>query len=276
MTGRVVRQAPAKLNLFLEVLARRPDGYHELDSILAAIDLRDRVELEKAPGISLTIEGADLPADETNLAWRAAAALGLGARIHLVKEIPAGAGLGGGSSDAAAVLLGLHELYGIPVRIPELTRIAAKLGADVPFFLHGGLARCRGIGDRVDPLESPGSRRFLLLLPELPVATKRIFDALGPGLPENPRTATIFLEKYQEAAPGAEVPYFNRLEAAAERVVPRLRMIREDAERRFGRRFTLTGSGSSYFAEVGTDLPGPALAWSVAQVPVRARVVRSA
>jgi 4-diphosphocytidyl-2C-methyl-D-erythritol kinase len=128
----------------------------------------------------------------------------------------------------------------------------------------------------VDPVESPAPRRFLLLLPDLPVATKRIFEALEPGLPENPRAATIFLEKYQEAVPGAVVPYFNRLEAAAERVVPRLRMIREDAERRFERRFTLTGSGSSYFAEVGTDFPDPSAAWSVAQVPVRARVVRSA
>ena len=151
MTRRVVREAPAKLNLFLEVLFRRPDGYHELDSVFSAIDLFDTVTIEKSSEITLEVEGSDVAADESNLAWKAARALGLGARIQLTKRIPAGAGLGGGSSDAAAVLLGLHELYEKPVRIPELTKVARALGADVPFFLHGGLARCRGIGDLVEP-----------------------------------------------------------------------------------------------------------------------------
>ncbi|MHC4451810.1 MAG: 4-(cytidine 5'-diphospho)-2-C-methyl-D-erythritol kinase, partial [Planctomycetota bacterium] len=94
MTRRVVRDAPAKLNLFLEVLFRRPDGYHELDSVFSAIDLHDTVEIEKASKIILEVEGSDVPADESNLAWRAARALGLGARIILRKRIPAGAGLG--------------------------------------------------------------------------------------------------------------------------------------------------------------------------------------
>jgi len=116
-------------------------------------------------------------------------------------------------------------------RFERLQETNNCLRKHVPFFLHGGLARCRGIGERVEPLESPGSRRFLLLLPDLAVATKRIFEALEPGLPEKPRAATIFLEKYRGTEPGAGAPFFNRLAAAAERVVPRLRMIRENADR---------------------------------------------
>ncbi|MHC4847566.1 MAG: 4-(cytidine 5'-diphospho)-2-C-methyl-D-erythritol kinase [Planctomycetota bacterium] len=276
MTRRVVRDAPAKLNLFLEVLFRRPDGYHELDSVFSAVDLHDTVEIEKSSKIILEVEGSDVPADESNLAWRAARALGLGARIVLRKRIPAGAGLGGGSSDAAAVLLGLHELYERPVQMPALTRIARDLGADVPLFLHGGLARCRGVGERVEPLKSPGPRQFLLVCPAIHSATKGIFQALEAGLPENPRAATIFLERYLGTVPGAEAPYFNRLQAVAERVTPLLRMIREDAESRFGKRFTLTGSGSSYFAEFGTDLRNPTPAWSVENVAVQGVLVRSA
>ena len=275
MTRRVVRAAPAKLNLFLEVLSRRPDGFHELDSIFAAIDLEDTVELERAGGISLEITGADdLPADSSNLAWRAAQAVGLSAKIRLIKRIPAGAGLGGGSSDAAAVLLGLHELHDRPVEIESLTRVAAQLGADVPFFLHGGTARCRGIGDRVDPVKTSDSRRFLLLSPAIHSSTKGIFEALDTGLTENRRAATVFLEKY--LGPGAEAPYFNRLQAAAERVMPRLRKVRQDAENRFGKRFTLTGSGSSYFAEVGIGVRNPIPAWTVEGVSGQAAVVQTA
>jgi len=273
MTRRVVLAAPAKLNLFLEVTGRRADGYHELDSVFATIDLHDTVALEKAPKTSLRVEGGAAPPDASNLAWRAADALGLPARIELDKRVPAGAGLGGGSSDAAAVLTGLHELYGRPLDLAALTPVAAGLGADVPFFLHGGLARCRGIGDLVEPLDPPGEWLFLLVSPDLPVATKGIYAALDAGLPPKPRAATIFLEKF--LGPGAEAPFFNRLQAAAERVVPRLRTVREEAERRFGRRFTLTGSGSSYFSAVESDFRLSEPAWSVERVAVRAAVVRA-
>jgi len=301
MTRRVVRAAPAKLNLFLEVLARRPDGYHELDSVFAAIDLHDTVELTPADEISIEVLGGNAPVDDSNLAWRAASEFfgssGGGVHIRLTKRIPSGAGLGGGSSDAAAVLLGLHELFDRPLQsestlaestpaestlaestlAESLLESARKLGADVPFFLTGGLAHCGGIGDLVLPISAAPAAQFLLVSPEIACETPRIYAAhAGAGLIENPHSASVFLEEYlAKASSGNGVPYFNRLQEAAERVDPRLRAVREEAEARFGLRFTMTGSGSSYFAAVASDFGNPPEPFIVDDVEVTARIVRS-
>lgn len=243
--------APAKLNLFLEVLGRRPDGYHEIDSVFAALDLADTVRVAPAPSLSLTVEGRAAPADRTNLAWRAAEALGVPARIHLVKRIPAGAGLGGGSSDAAAVLraLGGH----LP---PErLREVAAGLGADVPFFLTGGTARCRGIGERVEPVPGAPRRRFLLLLPEIAMTTAEVYAAVSAaGLTGNRQNASVFLRRYSGKEGPGRTRYFNRLQGAAEGLDGRLREVRERAESLYGAAFTMSGSGSAYFAEFTGDV----------------------
>jgi 4-diphosphocytidyl-2-C-methyl-D-erythritol kinase len=242
-------EAPAKLNLWLEVLGPRPDGYHEIDTFLAEIDLADTVRLEAAPEISLTVEGLPAPADAGNLAWRAAEALGVGARIHLVKRIPAGAGLGGGSSDAAAVLKGLVSLYGLAPPEGHLAGVAASLGADVPFFLHGGTARCRGIGDRVEPLAGGGGRRFLLAIPEIDMSTAAVYGALAAGLTGKRQNANVFSRRYFGKTGPDRAFYFNRLQAAAESLEPRLLEVRTKAESLWGTAFTMSGSGSSYFSE---------------------------
>ena len=272
-------RAPAKLNLFLEVLGRRPDGYHELDSIFCEIDLADEVQIALSRDISLELTGPEaegIPTHAGNLAWRAAESLGVGARIRIHKRIPAGGGLGGGSSDAATVLRALNEMAGLGHDLERLSDIGQSLGADVPFFLRGGTAHCRGIGEIVEPLPSPGPRRYLLVLPKLNSSTPAVFAAHPPGLTENPHKATVFWTKYRVAEGAGEGFCFNRLQAAAERVDPRLRAVREDAERRFGRRFTLTGSGAAYFAELGEgSLEDPIPEWTVAGVPVRALLVRS-
>ena len=261
------------------MLGRRADGYHEIDSVFAETDLADTIELTPADAISLTIEGpeaAGVPADETNLAWRAAASLGVGAAIRIVKRIPPGGGLGGGSSDAAAVLKGLNELHALGRTRDQLHALALGLGADVPFFLVGGIARCRGIGDRVEPVDSARSRRYLLVLPKLHSSTPRVFAAYDAGLTKNPLTATVFLANYLEPKLGVQASYFNRLQGAAEEVEPRLRRIRELAEVQFGLRFTLTGSGSSYFAEVDEEFPrNSPPAWTVENVAVRAIHIRA-
>lgn len=246
-------EARAKLNLFLELLGRRPDGYHEIDSVFAEIDLFDTLRIEPADEISLTIEGRIAPAGPDNLVWRAAAALGARARIHLVKRIPMGAGFGGGSSDAAAVLKALGG--GIPAG--RLHAIARSLGSDVPFFLRGGTARCRGVGDLVEPLDGPRGRRFLLLVPGLHMATATVYGAAGPLLTGSRRKATVFARRY--LGKGNRAPYFNRLQGAAEGLEPRLREVREKGERMFRRIFTMTGSGAAYFAPLETGpgaLPG--------------------
>jgi 4-diphosphocytidyl-2-C-methyl-D-erythritol kinase len=234
--------ARAKLNLFLELLGRRPDGYHEIDSVFAEIDLCDTLRIEPSDELSLTIEGIEAPKGPENLVWRAAAALGARARIHLVKRIPMGAGLGGGSSDAAAVLTAL----GGGVEPARLHAIARSLGSDVPFFLRGGTARCRGVGDLVEPIPGPTGRRFLLLVPELHMATAAVYAAAGPLLTGPRRKATVFVRRY--IGEGSRAPYFNRLQGAAEGLDPRLREVREKGERMFRRIFTMTGSGAAYFA----------------------------
>ena len=241
--------ARAKLNLFLELLARRPDGYHEIDSIFQEVDLADTLEIEPNGRLSLTVEGA-APAGAENLAWRAAEALGAKARIRLVKRIPMGAGLGGGSSDAAAVLRAL----GGALPPDRLLAIARSLGSDVPFFLKGGTARCRGVGDLVEPLPGTPGRRFLLLVPELHIATAAVYSVASPLLTGPRRKATVFARRYLDQ--GDRAPYFNRLQTAAEGLEPRLRAVREKGERMFATSFTMTGSGSVYFAPLeGIESP---------------------
>jgi len=247
-------KAPAKLNLFLEVVGRRADGYHEIDSLFATIDLHDEIELAPADRVSLKVVGGDAPEDDSNLAARAAASLGVGAAITLHKRIPSGAGLGGGSSDAAAVLLGLDRLYGLGLGREGLLPHARRLGADVPFFLRGGLARCRGLGDLVEPLPPPPRPLpFLLLCPALSTSTAAVYRALDPLLTGGAETATVFLDRFKAAPDSGRVPYFNRLQAAAERLDPRLAGVRQEAERRYGRSFTMTGSGCCYFAPSGGE-----------------------
>ena len=123
----------------------------------------DTVHIERADTVELEVAG-DAPEGQGNLAWRAADLLQVGARIRLTKRIPPGAGLGGGSSDAAAVLEGLNRLYGLGRSRAQLADLGASLGADVPFFIHGGAARCRGLGERVEPVQVPRGR-YLLVLP---------------------------------------------------------------------------------------------------------------
>lgn len=176
--------APAKLNLGLEVVGRRPDGYHDLVTILHAVDIVDRLTLSLDPALRLA---CDDPALETadNLALAALAALRAhagtagGARIDLIKGIPVAAGLGGASSDAAAALLGARRLWDVAISDAALADLAAGLGSDVPFFLRGGTTLATGRGERLEPLPSP-SLRFVVVSPRLviPRKTAMLYGAL--------------------------------------------------------------------------------------------------
>ncbi len=179
MSDAIAVASPAKVNLLLRVLARETDGYHSIETLFARIDLADEIEIRKiASGIELTVEGADLGPVEQNLAWRAAdavlAATGrrFGVAIRLVKRIPAGGGLGGGSSNAAAVLDAVNRLAGNPVPRGELLLFAHRLGSDVPFFLSGSsLALGWGRGQRLLALPPLPAKPLLLLFPGIHVAT---------------------------------------------------------------------------------------------------------
>ena len=197
--SRAVWPAPAKLNLFLHILGRRPDGYHELQTCFQFVDLCDEIRIEvRADGlIRRALEIPGLPA-EADLCIRAARALQsasgatLGADISLTKKIPVGGGLGGGSSDAATCLIALNHLWGVHWPREKLAAIGLKLGADVPVFVHGRVAWAEGVGERLTPLYpplAPSEANYLILKPNVFVSTAEVFQ--DPELTRNSPPITI-------------------------------------------------------------------------------------
>lgn len=182
--------APAKINLNLRVLGRNDaTGYHDIETWMAPVTLVDelRVELTDGPGIALTCSDSELDNGSGNLAWRAAEIFlretkaDGGARIELHKKIPHGAGLGGGSSDAAAALKALNELAGRPLNVSALENLAARLGSDVPFFIGGHAAVARGRGEKLESKPLPAPLDLLLLKPPFPVPTAWAYAAYADG-----------------------------------------------------------------------------------------------
>jgi 4-diphosphocytidyl-2-C-methyl-D-erythritol kinase len=220
--------APAKVNLALEIVGRRADGYHDLDTVMATIDLADTVRLRPAAALEVRLGGryARDVEGERELAAEAARALAAAAgrepavAIEVEKAIPVAAGLGGGSSDAAAALRGLDRLWGLGWPLERLTEVAAGIGSDVPFFLHGGVARCRGRGERVEPLRDLRTLRLLVLVPPVPPRpdkTARRFAALEPrDLSDGERSKRI-AHRVERGAPPPTADLWNAFEAVVER-----------------------------------------------------------
>jgi 4-diphosphocytidyl-2-C-methyl-D-erythritol kinase len=178
--------SPAKINLFLRVIGKRSDGYHELETLMCCVDLFDTVTLSfGVPAIRVRCSHPEVPEGEENIAYRAAVrffeALGTDERIdvYIDKRIPVAAGLGGGSSNAAAVLKGLNEHFGRPLRQERLLEIGLTLGADVPFFLFGRNAIARGIGERLEPAGKIPPAWVVLVHPRVRVSTKWVYDNLN-------------------------------------------------------------------------------------------------
>ena len=191
--------APAKLNLFLHIVGRRPDGYHELQTCFQFVDLCDDIHIGvRSDGAIRRLRGAAGVSSEEDLCVRAARALqaasgcALGATIDVVKRIPMGAGLGGGSSDAATCLVALNRLWGLDRPLPELAAIGLKLGADVPVFVHGRAAWAEGVGEKLWPLyppEAPAEANYLIIKPNVFVSTADVFR--DPELTRNSPAITI-------------------------------------------------------------------------------------
>ncbi len=179
-------KAYAKINLGLDVLRRRPDGYHEVKMIMQTVDICDELTFEKReePGIELQIEGADLPADENNLVYRAAALLlekkqiREGVSITLQKKIPIAAGMAGGSADAAATLRGVNALFGMGYSAEELKEIGVTLGADIPYCIQGGTMLSEGIGEILTPLSEPPACHLVIAKPDIDVSTAFVYGHL--------------------------------------------------------------------------------------------------
>jgi 4-diphosphocytidyl-2-C-methyl-D-erythritol kinase len=228
----------AKVTLSLRILGRRPDGYHELDAlVVSATEPHDSLILRSAPQMSLRVSGPfadDVPTDDSNLAWRAARALDATLAIELAKGVPAGAGLGGGSADAAAVLAAVGNGS-------DTTAIAAELGSDVRVCLHGGPARMRGRGEIIEPIAEIPALPLVIIAPEFGCATAAVYRAWDElGAPRSRREIP--------APRGYPGPFVNDLEAAAEQLEPRLRAFRETAEDVIGTPLLMCGSGSAFVA----------------------------
>jgi 4-diphosphocytidyl-2-C-methyl-D-erythritol kinase len=225
--------AYSKVTLSLDVTGVRPDGYHELDALVVSVtEPHDSLVLRPADAVSITVTGphaTGVPADDTNLAVRAAREAGANVAIELHKGIPAGAGLGGGSADAAAVLLALDA--------PDPVLIAEGLGADVPFCLTGGAMRMRGIGDELEPVSLP-DLWIVIATPPFGCATADVYRAYDGLSGHDARGVEI----------GGLLRLRNDLEAAALEVQPRLAGFRDAVEDAAGTAAFMAGSGSSYFA----------------------------
>ena len=187
-------RVPCKVNLYLEVVGRRPDGYHDLRTVMQAVDLCDELELATREDgrIALNCSDPALPMGDGNLVVRAARMMQersgtrRGADLALRKRVPVGGGLGGGSADAALTLLGLDRLWGLDTGREALTEMAASLGSDVAFFLHGGTALCEGRGERVTPVPCGGEFSYVLVTPSVGVSTREVYGALEHGLTSRP------------------------------------------------------------------------------------------
>ncbi|MEY2619615.1 MAG: hypothetical protein RL522_2617 [Pseudomonadota bacterium] len=255
--------APAKLNLFLHVTGRRPDGYHLLQSVFMLIDWQDTLHFDLRPQGRLSREdhGAALPEDD--LCLRAARALqeatgtAHGAHITLTKRLPAQAGLGGGSSDAASCLLALNRLWGLGLARPALEAIGLRLGADVPFFLRGRNAWVEGVGEQITPIDLPPAR-FVVVKPDQGLETARIF--CDPALRRDTQPATI--------SGFAVRPYdfgCNDLQPVAQRLCPGVSQALAWLESQ-GLAPRMTGSGSAVFARWPSPEPfaaQPPVGWTL-------------
>lgn len=253
--------APAKINLHLEVLGRRSDGYHELRTLFISIDLADRLRASRSENGVTTLhidpEGRLSP-DEDNLIIKAAELLRrntgsrAGANIFLNKNIPVGAGLGGGSSDAAAALVLLDKVWGLGLDNHDLMQMAAALGSDVPFFLHGGLAEGRGRGDDIRPLPDLRSCHVVVVVPKIAVSTASVFASLPPSLSSEYPGVT------PDRAPGPSIfgkdrgpswhNYRNDLEAVVVTRWPEVGRVLASLRDSAAIHVAMTGSGSASFA----------------------------
>jgi 4-diphosphocytidyl-2-C-methyl-D-erythritol kinase len=282
--------APAKINLFLHVLGRRADGYHELQTVFALIDLADWIDLERRDDGQLQRRGDLIGPADTDLALRAARLLQqrtgtrFGADIHVLKRIPAGAGLGGGSSDAATTLIALNRLWNTGLDRAQLAALALELGADVPFFVNGHNAFAEGRGERLSPIALPAAH-YALIWPQVHVSTKEIFE--DSGLTRNTKatkmasfSAAVGLERAAVGTKAADSELAesisgvlfgaNDLEAVARRRFPEIdRVIGHLAP--FGP-VRMTGSGSAVFMVARdamaaraaiADLPPGWIGWAV-------------
>ncbi|HEY3347156.1 MAG TPA: 4-(cytidine 5'-diphospho)-2-C-methyl-D-erythritol kinase [Nitrospirota bacterium] len=281
----VAIKAPAKVNLLLRVIGKRPDGYHELQSIMQALELADELTLERipGPGITLTCDSPEVPLGPANLVWKAAdavmreAGIAEGVRIHLVKNTPTAAGMGGGSSDAAATLKGMVLLFGLDIPDARLRQIALGLGADVPFFLSWPCAMAEGVGEVLTELSPPDETFIVAVNPGFPVSTGWVFSSLtfeltntyngirlshSGGLSgKDARTVAPYLRNDLERVTAVKYPQINEIKG---------RLVEFGA---FGA--LMSGSGPTVFGVFGSEQEAESAARRIARPDWKVIVTRT-
>ena len=247
----------AKINWSLRVLGRRDDGYHEIDTVLQTVSLHDTITFEETSDdvIRLWCDDRSIPADENNLVWRAAAALRerysvrRGARIRLEKRIPAEAGLGGGSSDAAATLLALAILWEIEMAADDLAKIAEGVGSDVPFFLYGGTARATGRGSIVEPLEDSPQKHLIVIKPNASISTAKAYSTLNrAALTSSDSKPILFRSQASNSSASIDLNVLhNDFEPTVFQLEPEIERAKVALLKSGARAAMLSGSGSAVF-----------------------------
>jgi len=256
------KNSPGKVNLLLNILGKRPDGFHELETVMQPVNLCDRLTFERRGGaVELSCSDAALPVDSRNLVHRAAtgflqtAKISDGVRIHLEKKIPLAAGLGGGSGNAATTLLALNKLFGQPLSAAKLSELAASLGSDVPFFLQDQPALATGRGEKIQPLDFFPALRdkvFLLIHPGFGIATAWAYENLArfPAALNGKKSRAqklISLLKTNDLKMAAK-EFYNSLEAPALEKYPVLALFQEFLRAHGALAALMSGSGSTTFA----------------------------
>ncbi|HEV7890238.1 MAG TPA: 4-(cytidine 5'-diphospho)-2-C-methyl-D-erythritol kinase [Pyrinomonadaceae bacterium] len=254
----------AKINLGLKVLGRRADGYHEIRTVFQTISLHDRLTFESSQDgrLGLACTDSSIPTDESNLVLRAADALrerygvSRGARVTLEKRVPAGGGLGGGSSDAAATLVALSHLWNLKTDVSGLSELGSRLGADVPFFLTGGTALGTGTGTEIEPLGDVPETHLVVVTPAVRVSTAEAYKALGaPALTKEDALVNLSVSRTEADFPDSLCDVMsNDFEAVVVRLHPEIGRARDALLGAGAVRASLSGSGSSVYGVFESEL----------------------
>lgn len=249
-------KSPAKINLFLKVLGKRPDGFHELLTLMQEVSLFDHLRFTQiTKGIDIRSDYLGLPLDKSNLVWKAAnlikktCGIKKGVRIKITKNIPVGAGLGGGSSNAAYTLKALNQFWNLKLSRAELLLLASKLGSDVPFFIYGKAALCKGRGEIVFSAKNTPKNHYIIAFPGFSVPTKNIYKKLNFGLTNGNLRFTLLVNHLFGNMP-------NDLERAAFKIYPNLKKVKRTLKSCGLRKIVLCGSGSAFFGPVKTRKEG--------------------
>jgi 4-diphosphocytidyl-2-C-methyl-D-erythritol kinase len=247
--------ATAKINLGLNVITKRPDGYHEVDMVMQTIDLADQLSFVNHHQLKITCSNRRLPVDSGNLVWKAASLLKMetaypgGAKIHIIKKIPIAAGLAGGSTDAAATLIGLNRLWGLGLTRDRLMEIGVKIGADVPFCIFQGTARAQGIGEQLTRINSKMETELLLVTPDIQIPTALVYQKLRlDQLQNRPRIESVIQALETANLSELESNWGNVLEPVALKEFPYILQVKEYFHKFGLSNNMMSGSGPTFFA----------------------------